>query len=1209
MEPRYNEDGVDLRYFQEQEEAYQANQEKEKQRLEVEQQRKEAEEAELAARAEKANEVNNAGDVVKEVAGSVAGGVVKAASEVLTTPERIYDLATGQIDEDYEPDWNPLGGIEERFKPRTWWGNMLQEATSFASVFIPVAGQVGKVGKLSKIPGIAGTITRGAVSGSVSDLLIEDTYTENGLTAGAFKAAGINVGDNAAARTAINVAENMGIGMVADRLMIKLFGKAGFDEVSQKIANRNADVAEQTLQRGKEQIKEPGFGGYKNKPIADQSQGNTTSRADAAEILEKRKQIEVEPGQSEGSTPALLTAAQTNRAAKGAGMSDEVFMEATQQVVSSEKIKMIIDQVKSENPKRSANAIMQEVLTRLGTDVNGRVKEMTLDEVNTIIDVIQKSPKDISKGQEILRVEDLITADLLLGSVSKITRDMGIAAREVGMDVDAYDKDGLMDRAFDSMKTLLYMTKKTRRLLSQGLSDLKRDTLLPEADDLITAEVDEGIDFLRQLIKDDPTGEIGEAIKEFNSMGGKISNYEDLDAWARKTFNGSRDKYKANPNLMLRELNSMMVNSVLSSPKTPLRALIGTVGNTINREAGLLTGALVKIGVGDTATGRIALSELAGMVHAIPEAWQVFKKKLSGYWSNDTATLKTRYVNYDKNEATWAAYGKWVDARGTDGEKAAYRFASAVRGINNHNLFTYSSKLMAATDDAFKVIIARGRARSKAMTAALDNNNGKITQKTLAEAQDRFYKETLDQNGNINLESDAYLKGVYEEATLTADLEGFAKNLEKAFDQTPMLKPFFLFARTGVNGLAMSLKNTPLLNLVLEKQRAILLANANKADDMLKLKAYGIETAQELATEKALILGRQSLGFGVVFAMGELFQANRLHGNGPIDRSRRQARVDAEWRPKEVKIGDAWISTSFFEPYAPIMEAVADIYDNSDVLGDRETENQLLRLAGIVGQAAFDRSYLQGISQVIDVFSPNANTTWASVGASQLNNLIPLSSLRNEIGKLIKPYMLEHNRQFNEILQDRNRYFSDLPIKYSMLEPKAVRDWHWSTRLFNSVSPVQINLDYSPGTQLIIDSDYDLRTSVNVSPDYMGIPGIKLYDHPQVRSMFQKAMGELNPLARLNKLAENPRTIKSIKEMEIAKEAGEAAQLDPQSFWHNQQIKLILDDTRKRAWASIAESPEVQELIQKERSRLILNVETDQRTSKYTQDILNMEPK
>ena len=47
----------------------------------------------------------------------------------------------------------------------------------------------------------------------------------------------------------------------------------------------------------------------------------------------------------------------------------------------------------------------------------------------------------------------------------------------------------------------------------------------------------------------------------------------------------------------------------------------------------------------------------------------------------------------------------------------------------------------------------------------------------------------------------------------------------------------------------------------------------------------------------------------------------------------------------------------------------------------------------------------------------------------------------------------------------------------------------------------------------------------------MGMPGIKLYDYPVVRSMFQKAIGEQNPLKQLNKLAENPRTAASLRDL------------------------------------------------------------------------------
>ena len=71
----------------------------------------------------------------------------------------------------------------------------------------------------------------------------------------------------------------------------------------------------------------------------------------------------------------------------------------------------------------------------------------------------------------------------------------------------------------------------------------------------------------------------------------------------------------------------------------------------------------------------------------------------------------------------------------------------------------------------------------------------------------------------------------------------------------------------------------------------------------------------------------------------------------------------------------------------------------------------------------------------------------------------------------------------------------------------------------------------------------------------------------------------------------------------MLKKSGEAPDLDPQSFWHNEQIKTILTNARKKAWASIVNTPEVQELIE-ERERLIKNVQTNERTSQFTQDLI-----
>ena len=76
--------------------------------------------------------------------------------------------------------------------------------------------------------------------------------------------------------------------------------------------------------------------------------------------------------------------------------------------------------------------------------------------------------------------------------------------------------------------------------------------------------------------------------------------------------------------------------------------------------------------------------------------------------------MKTRYVERTKLDDQWQMYGHWAETRGNTVDKALYRTANMVRGLNDSSLLTYSTKIMASTDDAFALIIGRARAREKA---------------------------------------------------------------------------------------------------------------------------------------------------------------------------------------------------------------------------------------------------------------------------------------------------------------------------------------------------------------------------------------------------------------------------------------------------------------------------------------------------------------
>ena len=124
--------------------------------------------------------------------------------------------------------------------------------------------------------------------------------------------------------------------------------------------------------------------------------------------------------------------------------------------------------------------------------------------------------------------------------------------------------------------------------------------------------------------------------------------------------------------------------------------------------------------------------------------------------------------------------------------------------------------------------------------------------------------------------------------------------------------------------------------------------------------------------------------------------------------------------------------------------------------------------------------------------------------------------------------------------------------------------------MFNAVSPVNFNLDYSEGREMLFNSGYDMRTSTYSAPD-----GTDLSDSPRVRSMFQKAIGEQNLLAEFDKMARQESIQTSIAEMNWHKRNG-LNDVEPKSFPHYKKIAREFDRAKKRAWASLKNDNDVQ---------------------------------
>ena len=1214
---------------------------------------------------------------VAEVGKATIGGIRDTASSILTAPERYWDMATGQMGENYVPEWNPLKKSPNSYE-KTWWGSLLRSGVHFGTMAVGVtmaANQLrkGKVGRASKIFNkvlkspvgkkvSSNYLLKGAVVGATTDLLSEYSQDANGLAVLRDRFGFIDTplatkdSDHPMLKTLKNVTEGMGIGAVTDTVFRaigksrafrkietkpsnadlkavnqiearrmaqaekvakqqvdvnlrrataqKLFNKGiVFDELTperqlaemqivkkadkkglyrswnppetnearadRKIDERNADIDEQTIEKGREELKEPGFRGHKNKPIADLHQGNPNSTGQAWDVAKQVKKIDSDWGAEKGSTDNIITAAAVEDAATN-GVKRSFNEVIAKELFGDARTQILGEQLAAKG--RSWDDAFGDSYRRMQEVIYGRdAGDMTPDEF--LEPLLRNEPR---KGPGNWSAETVIAADLIQSSLSKKLRDLAVASREIQDIVNVSDIDGPIKSIRDNLIVLMTETKSSRYLQSlaeAGQSAGKKEiaeTLL-DIHQVSKNQVDMMLDMARQ----DPSDDFLHALLEAFSMSDRISNWTDFDNYMNSRLMGETTAGGvAKTGQMIKELQGVMINSILSGPKTPLRAIMGTATATFTRPMSQVLGGGARwLFTGDSSSLKSALASANSMVQAVPESWDYFMSRLNSYWSGEISTVKSRYHQHTVADTHWELTGHWAETRGTDGQKAAYRVANLARQANSNNFLTYSTKLMAATDDAFTMILARARAKEKALQAVWnDAVIPDVSPQAMKEFETRFYNEIFDEaTGTI---SDDMLKYARGEVTLSKDISGFGKALDEMFSKQPALKPFYLFARTGINGLELSFKHIPGLNFLVEEFNDIAWASV---DDLSSVAKYGIETPQDLVNAKALQNGRLALGTSVIFMANQKYLSGGMTGNGPSDPQTRRVWETAGWKPRSIKLGDVWVSYEAFEPFSNMLAAVADYGDNQRMMGDEWVEKGFLGHSLILAKGLVTKTYLQGINELVSLFGRDPKKL-EKVAAGLMNNAIPLAGLRNELGRIITPYQRELNSGYWDQMRNRNlgmEQMTDnkLPIKYDILNGQPIKDWNPAIRMFNAISPVQFNFDNSPGRQLLLRSNYDLTTTVMTGPG-----GIDLSTSPNVRSAFQKEIGKLDLESQLNKLAENPRVIASMALMEEDIASGRsniAPGISPMSYEHNKLINRLITKAKQKAWAKLSKHPDV----------------------------------
>ena len=663
---------------------------------------------------------------------------------------------------------------------------------------------------------------------------------------------------------------------------------------------------------------------------------------------------------------------------------------------------------------------------------------------------------------------------------------------------------------------------------------------------------------LGKLMESDP--DIADTfMRAFAESNGEVHTLEALKRYAADTvFNwksvigteGAKSKF-------IEGVFNTLYNSILSAPKTLSRAFSGTGLLTVMRPIQIAMGGALSADQKMMAKGlHMAFDNMQG---AIGEAWQLAK---STHYSliNNQAGPYVNQIMSPAESAHWKKLGKIIEQDGNLGEQAMYRLTSTLMDFNNNRFVRYPSNAMASIDSFFKTLVGRQELKARAFEAAWNESNGKVTKDLLRSYEAKLKDSIFNKQGEV---IDLAAQRAGQEVALQVPLTGKLGELDSLLNRTPLLRPFFLFMKTGANAISVVSKHTPILARFNDDVRAILSATSTQMDGVAK---FGITTPAQLAQQKALIRGRIATGYMTVGAATGLYMTGRLTGNGPADRELRNSWIrSGKWRPRSIKLGNKWVNYDGLEPFASFLALVADIGDNATSLGEAGTEEMFRKAGYLISMNLTNKSFLAGLQPLTDIlaFDGARGEVWA---ANLTNNFIPWSGARNEIANVLNPGLREVERDFATTIANRNPFFrGQLPLQYDPLNGDLIKNWDFPTRMWNSISPIQLSGADNPTRKALRESGFDLATTFNTDSF-----GNRL--KPAQRSKMMELMGKYNIEGQLEKLFADPQIKKEMEHYRKLRNQGvkgkdldDPANLRIENALFFREIGRIFRDTKKMA--------------------------------------------
>jgi hypothetical protein len=759
-----------------------------------------------------------------------------------------------------------------------------------------------------------------------------------------------------------------------------------------------------------------------------------------------------------------------------------------------------------EQLKALSTAKYLDIVTELGDSPDDleRLRSMLMEDKFTQPNYIKGTNEDY------LGLASHRAAEMLIHTTAGEISDLAQAGRSID---GVLDNSRQVEALTNRLQFLLMETGKSKQSRGFALNALKKDPA-EFAAGVARHETDVKafISDLKDLFSSDP--QMVRAYLDIMALAdGNVKALDEMYQFAKdQVFNWKSLIGKDNSrSAFVDALTSIMYNSVLSGPKTMMRALIGNALTVYLRPAQSVLGGLLG---GDQKAVAMGMASMRVGFESIGEAWQIFKQAWNAGKNNleSVPFLESGRIPLTMTD-DWKNVGAAIEKSGSASDQWMYNLTTSLYDFNNWTAVKYPMMTMNAIDAGSRVVIGRMEAKMLAMSKAWDETGGNVSSELVQKYEKELRNQVFDYKKQ-QLKSE-YAVRVGQEAGLMIPLKGIPGQVESFVNKVPPLRPFFMFMRTGWNALELVQKHTPILSRFNDEVRSVLGATADNLEPVMQ---YGITNPAQLLEAQSVIRGRVATGYLTVGSAIGLYLSGGLTGNGPANREDRNAWIQSGWRPRSIKLGDKWVSYDSLEPFTSFISMVADIGDNSNLLGESATQNWYRKLGYLIGMNVSNKSFLAGLGPLNEVLSlnPAQSAVWA---ANVANNQLPWAGVRNELANIINPGMRELETDWQKGIQtvmNRNPGAKDqLPKKFDLLDGSVVREFEPLVRLVNAISPIQINFTDNATRRTLRESGFNLAFTLKTDSK-----GNEL--DAQTRSRLQNLMGKQNIEKKLVSLFKEP---------------------------------------------------------------------------------------